>query len=180
MSIWVAWEVVKEEQAWFAAQPYALDLHDTPRGVFFGAALTTWLVVPLVVNLVLVAVRWWRGKRAKALRLACSNVQPPAGDFEPLLLAPSCRASRTTFGQERSFAGLADCATGRFALQAREGSMAGKFMRRDAVIDTIKSEERTNSIQKRNGTNHPVRTTVCGCPDPRCGAWHTILDPRGP
>lgn len=56
--------------------------------------------------------------------------------------------------------------------------MAGKFMRRDAVIDTIKSEERTNSIQKRNGTNHPVRTTVCGCPDPSCGAWHTILKDR--
>lgn len=56
--------------------------------------------------------------------------------------------------------------------------MAGKFMRRNAVIDTVKSEERTNSLQKRSGTNHPVRTTVCGCPDPNCGAWHTILHDR--
>lgn len=56
--------------------------------------------------------------------------------------------------------------------------MAGKFMKRGAVVDTIKSEERTNALQKRNGTNFAVRTTICGCPDPNCGAWHTILEER--
>lgn len=57
--------------------------------------------------------------------------------------------------------------------------MAGKFLRRDAIIDTIKSEERTNAIQKRNGlTRHPVRVTSCGCPDPSCGAFHVIETDR--
>jgi hypothetical protein len=57
--------------------------------------------------------------------------------------------------------------------------MAGKFLRRGAIIDTLKSEERTNAIQKRNGlTMHPVQVTSCGCPDPNCGAWHTILTER--
>lgn len=56
--------------------------------------------------------------------------------------------------------------------------MVGKYMRRGAIIDTIKSEERTNAIQKRQGTRHPVRATVCGCPDPNCGAWHTIIEDR--
>jgi len=56
--------------------------------------------------------------------------------------------------------------------------MVGKYMRRGAIIDTLKSEERTNAIQKRQGTRHPVRVTVCGCPDPNCGAWHTILEDR--
>ena len=57
--------------------------------------------------------------------------------------------------------------------------MSGKFMRRGAIIDTIKSEERTNSIQKREDLiNHPVHTTVCQCPDPNCGAWHEILTDR--
>lgn len=56
--------------------------------------------------------------------------------------------------------------------------MVGKYMRRGAIIDTIKSEERTNAIQKRQGTPHLVRATVCGCPDPNCGAWHTIIEDR--
>ena len=56
--------------------------------------------------------------------------------------------------------------------------MVGKYMRRGAIIDTIKSEERTNAIQKRQGTRHPVRVTVCGCPDQNCGAWHTIIEDR--
>lgn len=56
--------------------------------------------------------------------------------------------------------------------------MAGKYMRRGAVIETLKSEERTNAIQKRNGTSFAVTTTVCGCPDPNCGAWHTIREER--
>lgn len=54
--------------------------------------------------------------------------------------------------------------------------MAGKFLSRGALVHLIKSQERTNAIQKRDGlTQHPVRTTVCGCPDPDCGGWHTIL-----
>jgi hypothetical protein len=54
--------------------------------------------------------------------------------------------------------------------------MAGKFLRRGAIVDLIKSRERTNAIQKRGGfTRHPVRRTVCGCPDPDCGGWHRII-----
>ena len=54
--------------------------------------------------------------------------------------------------------------------------MPGKFLSRGALVDLIKSQERTNAIQKRDGLiQHPVRTTVCGCPDPNCGGWHTIL-----
>ena len=35
--------------------------------------------------------------------------------------------------------------------------MTGKFLRRGAIVDTIKSEHRTNAIQKRDGlTMHPV------------------------
>lgn len=53
--------------------------------------------------------------------------------------------------------------------------MAGKFLRHGAIVDTIKSEHRTNAIQKREGlTRHPVTVTSCGCPDPNCGCWHTI------
>ena len=57
--------------------------------------------------------------------------------------------------------------------------MAGKFLRRGAIVDTIKSEHRTNAIQKREGlTMHPVTVTSCGCPDPNCGCWHTIRTER--
>jgi len=57
--------------------------------------------------------------------------------------------------------------------------MAGKFLRRGAIGDTIKSEHRTNAIQKREGLpEHPVTVTSCGCPDPNCGCWHTILTER--
>ena len=57
--------------------------------------------------------------------------------------------------------------------------MAGKFLRRGAIIDTIKSEQRTNAIQKREGlSGHPVTVTSCGCPDPNCGCWHTIRTER--
>ncbi|MES2260088.1 MAG: hypothetical protein V4724_16320 [Pseudomonadota bacterium] len=56
--------------------------------------------------------------------------------------------------------------------------MVGKFMMRGAIVDMIKSEERTNAIQKRNGTNFAVTATVCGCPDPNCGGWHTIREER--
>lgn len=54
--------------------------------------------------------------------------------------------------------------------------MPGKFLSRGALVDLIKSQERTSAIQKRDGlTQHPVRTTICGCPDPNCGGWHTIV-----
>jgi hypothetical protein len=57
--------------------------------------------------------------------------------------------------------------------------MAGKFLRRGAIVDTIKSEQRTNAIQKREGlTQHPVTVTSCGCPNPDCGCWHTIQTER--
>jgi len=57
--------------------------------------------------------------------------------------------------------------------------MAGKFLRPGAIADTVRSEQRTNPIRKRSGkTIHPVQVTSCGCPDPACGAWHTILTER--
>ena len=57
--------------------------------------------------------------------------------------------------------------------------MTGKFLRRSAIVDSIKSEHRTNAIQKREGmTMHPVTVTSCGCPDPNCGCWHTIQTER--
>lgn len=53
--------------------------------------------------------------------------------------------------------------------------MSRPFLSRSAIADVIKSQERTNAIQKRDGlTGHPIRFTVCGCPDPNCGGWHTI------
>lgn len=53
--------------------------------------------------------------------------------------------------------------------------MAGKFLERDAIIDTVKGEHRINAVRKRYGLfRHPVRTTSCGCPDPNCGAFHSI------
>jgi hypothetical protein len=53
--------------------------------------------------------------------------------------------------------------------------MAGKFLRRDAIIDTVKDEHRTNAIRKREGkTRHPVSVVSCGCPAPNCGAFHII------
>ena len=57
--------------------------------------------------------------------------------------------------------------------------MSGKFLQRGAIIDTIKSEQRMNSLRRRTGqTDHPVKVTSCGCPDPNCGAWHTIIEER--
>jgi hypothetical protein len=57
--------------------------------------------------------------------------------------------------------------------------MAGKFLKRGAIVDTIKSEHRINAIRKRRGlTGHPVRVTSCGCPDPNCGAFHVIETDR--
>ena len=57
--------------------------------------------------------------------------------------------------------------------------MSRPFLSRLAIIDIIKDKERTNSLQKRQDlTNHPVRFTVCGCPDVGCGGWHTIETDR--
>lgn len=56
--------------------------------------------------------------------------------------------------------------------------MAGKFLTRNAIIHTIKSQERANAQQKRDGTNNHVRTVACQCPDPDCGAFHTIEGQR--
>jgi hypothetical protein len=53
--------------------------------------------------------------------------------------------------------------------------MAGRFLRRGAIVDTIKSEHHTNAIRNRSGfARHRVRVTVCGCPDPNCGAFHVV------
>ena len=57
--------------------------------------------------------------------------------------------------------------------------MAGKFMHRGAIIDSIKSEQRTQAIRKRLGqTQHPIEAVVCGCPDPTCGAFHAVRTER--
>ena len=57
--------------------------------------------------------------------------------------------------------------------------MSTPFLGPGAITDIVKSKERTNSIQKREGlTEHPVTFTVCGCPDPNCGGWHTIETDR--
>jgi hypothetical protein len=54
--------------------------------------------------------------------------------------------------------------------------VAGQFLKRGAIVDIIKSQERTNALQRRDGlTQHPVTFTICGCPDPDCGGWHTIV-----
>lgn len=53
--------------------------------------------------------------------------------------------------------------------------MSRPFLGRSAIVDIVKSKERTNAIQKREGlADYPVKFTVCGCPDPNCGGWHTI------
>lgn len=57
--------------------------------------------------------------------------------------------------------------------------MAGKFHKRDAIIDSVKSEHRTNAIRKRSGlARHPIRAEWCGCSDPGCGAFHMIRTER--
>jgi hypothetical protein len=57
--------------------------------------------------------------------------------------------------------------------------MAGKYLSRDAIIDTVKGEQRMNAIRRRKGLmKHPVRTVSCGCPDPACGAFHVVVPER--
>jgi hypothetical protein len=58
-------------------------------------------------------------------------------------------------------------------------AMAGKFLKHGAIVDLVKSEHRTNAIRKRRRlTAHPITVTVCGCPNPNCGGWHTIRTER--
>ncbi len=57
--------------------------------------------------------------------------------------------------------------------------MTGKFLKRGAIIDTIKSEERMNALQRRAGkTKHHVDVVSCGCPDENCGAFHILRSER--
>jgi hypothetical protein len=57
--------------------------------------------------------------------------------------------------------------------------MSGKLMKRDAIIDLVKSEHRANARRRREGlTRHPVVGFACGCPDPSCGGWHAIVTDR--
>ena len=57
--------------------------------------------------------------------------------------------------------------------------MSGKFLRRNAIIDTIKSAEKMNSMQARSGaTRYHVDTVPCGCPDHNCGAFHVLRSDR--
>lgn len=57
--------------------------------------------------------------------------------------------------------------------------MAGKFLKRDAIVDTVKSEHRANAIRSRKGrSRHPITAHSCGCPDPGCGAFHLIRTDR--
>ncbi len=57
--------------------------------------------------------------------------------------------------------------------------MAGKFLKRAAIIDTIKSEQYANARRKRMGlTRHPVMGFACGCSDDSCGAFHMVMTDR--
>lgn len=61
----------------------------------------------------------------------------------------------------------------------KETEMSGKFLKRNAIIDTIKSEQKINSMQKRSGgQQYHVDTVPCGCPDDNCGAFHVIRRDR--
>src|SRR5690348_1530585 len=53
--------------------------------------------------------------------------------------------------------------------------MAGKFLQRPAIIDSLAAERAANACRRRDGlTRHPVRGYSCGCPDPGCGAFYVI------
>ena len=57
--------------------------------------------------------------------------------------------------------------------------MVGKFLKRGAIIDTIKSEEKMNSLQARSGEQrYHVDAVSCGCPDDNCGAFHLLRTNR--
>ena len=57
--------------------------------------------------------------------------------------------------------------------------MGGKFLTRDKIIDLVKSEHRTNALRQRRGlAHHPVVGFKCGCSDPTCGGFHSIVAER--
>ena len=57
--------------------------------------------------------------------------------------------------------------------------MAEKFMKRNAIIDLVKSEHRANALRRRAGlTRHPLVVVVCGCPDPNCGGSYNAVTVR--
>lgn len=57
--------------------------------------------------------------------------------------------------------------------------MAGKFLRREAIVDTVKMEHRMNAMRNRQGlSHHPMTAHSCGCPDPGCGAFFVIRKER--
>jgi hypothetical protein len=57
--------------------------------------------------------------------------------------------------------------------------MAGKFLKRNAIIDTIRSEEKMNSLQARSDApDYHVDTVPCGCPSDDCGAFHVMRTSR--
>ncbi|MGO7201249.1 hypothetical protein ACCT30_07680, partial [Rhizobium ruizarguesonis] len=58
-------------------------------------------------------------------------------------------------------------------------AMTGKFLRRGAIADTIKSDEQMNAQQKRAGkTRYHADVVSCGCPDENCGAFHILRTER--
>ncbi|QIO48591.1 hypothetical protein HA464_32030 (plasmid) [Rhizobium leguminosarum bv. trifolii] len=58
-------------------------------------------------------------------------------------------------------------------------AMTGKFLRRGAIADTIKSDEQMNAQQKRAGkTRYHADVVSCGCPDENCGAFHVLRTER--
>jgi hypothetical protein len=57
--------------------------------------------------------------------------------------------------------------------------MVGPFLKDKELYDLKKSEERTNSLRKREAkVNFHVDTVICGCLDPTCGGWHKIVESR--
>lgn len=82
------------------------------------------------------------------------------------------------FGHKRIF-----LAHGRGVLLSRRyllvRAMTGKFLRRGAIADTIKSDEQMNAQQKRAGkTRYHADVVSCGCPDENCGAFHVLRTER--
>jgi hypothetical protein len=64
-------------------------------------------------------------------------------------------------------------------MRPKEDWMAGKFLKRNAIIDTLKSAEKVNSIQARQGKErYHVDTVPCGCSDDNCGAFHIVRTDR--
>ena len=53
--------------------------------------------------------------------------------------------------------------------------MTGKFLTPGEMADLKRSQDKTNTAQKRDGTTEfHTDLIVCGCPDPNCGGWHAV------